>query len=264
MAGGGGGGGGFVGFIAILVLIAIVPKPVWIVLGISAGVAFVVWVAVMISQGLKEHRKEVEEQQRLEQIARKKADAAEREARKVRLKQYRIDMLGRSKADLVEKALAAADSVGASEAAREGWLGDTDFGPDIADIFELFAKAYALRKVANDLDMLPNPDDDDRRLLDEARATYAELETDAEARVALIAQCAAEAQSIDISLEQEREDARTAEQRAHLHGQLSAMLYGIAVTPDAPRPDSAADRVMARVQAYREIKKQIQQARDGA
>ena len=67
---------------------------------------------------------------------------------------------------------------------------------------------------------------------------------------------------IDESLHAEREDVLVAEQRAELHAKLSAMLYGIAATPAAVAPDSAVDAVMARVQAYREIKNQIQLARD--
>ena len=39
------------------------------------------------------------------------------------------------------------------------------------------------------------------------------------------------------------------------------MLYGIEATPDTTPMDSAVEAVMARVQAYREIKNQIQQAR---
>ncbi|MDF2471011.1 MAG: hypothetical protein K0Q61_3383 [Rhodococcus erythropolis] len=80
-------------------------------------------------------------------------------------------------------------------------------------------------------------------------------------RVELIAQCAVEAQLIDMSLHTEREDARIAEQRAELHGRLSAMLYGIEATPDFAPTDSAVEAVMARVRAYREIKQQIEQAR---
>lgn len=41
-----------------------------------------------------------------------------------------------------------------------------------------------------------------------------------------------------------------------------AMLYGIEATPGSAATDSAVDAVMARVQAYREIKNQIQRARD--
>ena len=47
-----------------------------------------------------------------------------------------------------------------------------------------------------------------------------------------------------------------------MHGKLSAMLYGIEATPEAAPTDSAVEAVMARVQAYREIKSQIERARD--
>ena len=103
---------------------------------------------------------------------------------------------------------------------------------------------------------------DDRRILAEAKTTAANLECAAFERVKLIGKCATEARLIDKSLRDEREEARTAEQRAELHGELSAIRYGIEATPDATPTDSAADAVMARVQAYREIKSQIQQARD--
>ena len=39
------------------------------------------------------------------------------------------------------------------------------------------------------------------------------------------------------------------------------MLYGIEAAPSAASGDSTADAVIARVQAYREIKNQIQLAR---
>ncbi|MDZ7887695.1 MAG: hypothetical protein U5N53_34570 [Mycobacterium sp.] len=55
------------------------------------------------------------------------------------------------------------------------------------------------------------------------------------------------------SLRTEREDAKGVEQRAELHGTLSAMLYGIEAAPDKAPTNSAVDGVMARVQAYREI-----------
>jgi hypothetical protein len=109
---------------------------------------------------------------------------------------------------------------------------------------------------------LDKPSVDDRRILAEAKTTAANLESAAIERAELIAKCATEAHLIDESLRNERADARTAEQRADLHGKLSAMLYGIEATPDTTQTDSAADAVMARVQAYREIKNQIQRGRD--
>ena len=40
------------------------------------------------------------------------------------------------------------------------------------------------------------------------------------------------------------------------------MLYGIEAAPPTSSTDSAADAVMARVWAFRELKNQIQRARD--
>ena len=149
-----------------------------------------------------------------------------------------------------------------SEAARAGWLGDVDFTTDIQGVADNFQKAHALRKVANELSALDKPSLDDRKILAEAKTTVAQLERAAFERVALIEKCATEARLVDESLRSERKDARTAEQRAELHAKLSAMLYGIEATPTSTPMDSAADAVMARVQAYREIKNQIQQARN--
>jgi hypothetical protein len=158
--------------------------------------------------------------------------------------------------------VAAVKEVGASEAARAGWLGDVDFTADIQGITDNFQKAHALRKVAHTLSALDKPSMDDRKIFAEAKTTVANLELAAIERVELIGKCATEARLVDKSLRDEREDARTAEQRAELHAQLSGMLYGIEATPDATPADSAADAVIARVQAYREIKNQIQQVRD--
>ena len=158
--------------------------------------------------------------------------------------------------------MAAVRQVGASEAARTGWLGDVDFTADIQQITDNFQKAHALRKVADELSALDKPSPDDRRILAEAETTVANLELAAVERVELIGKCATEARLIDKSLSDERKDARTAEQRAELHAKLSGLLYGIEAAPDTTPTDSAADAVMARVQAYREIKSQIQQARD--
>lgn len=112
------------------------------------------------------------------------------------------------------------------------------------------------------LSALDKPSVEDRTILADAKTTAANLEHAAIDRVDLIGKCAKEAQLIDKSLRTEREDARVAEQRAELYAKLSAMLYGIEATPETTPQDSAVDAVMARVQAYREIKSEIQQARD--
>lgn len=263
MSKGSSGGSGGVGvlFVVIVVLIAAVPKEVWIALGALAAFMLVCWIASAAIKAAEQRRAEAEERARVERAAQAAAAKREREEWERREKQARIDMLGPQNAVLMESALRAVKQVAGTEAARAGWLGDVDFSTDIAGIADGFAKAHALNAVTGKLSALDKPSADDRKLLAEARATIANLERTAIERVELIAQCAVEARHIDASLRAEREDARVAEQRAELHGKLSAMLYGIEATPDSTPTNSAVDAVMARVQAYREIKSQIEQAR---
>lgn len=248
-------------FVVVVVLIAAVPKEVWIALGALAAFMLVCWIASAAIKAAEQRRAEAEERARVERAAQAAAAKREREEWERREKQARIDMLGPQNAVLMESALRAVKQVAGTEAARAGWLGDVDFSTDIAGIADGFAKAHALNAVTGKLSALDKPSADDRKLLAEARATIANLERTAIERVELIAQCAVEARHIDASLRAEREDARVAEQRAELHGKLSAMLYGIEATPDSTPTNSAVDAVMARVQAYREIKSQIEQAR---
>lgn len=258
----GGSGGAGVLFVGIVVLIAAVPKEVWITLGAITALVLVIWMISKAVEAAEKRRIETQERTRAEQAAQAAAAKREREERIRREKQARIDMLGEKNAALMESALRAVKQVAGTEAARAGWLGDVDFGTDIKGIADGFAKAHTLSAVTGKLSALDKPSNEDRKLLAEARTTIANLERTAIERVELIAQCAVEARHIDASLRAEREDARVAEQRAELHGTLSAMLYGIEATPDSTPTDSAVDAVMARVQAYREIKNQIQRARD--
>ncbi|MGV0741037.1 hypothetical protein [Mycolicibacterium sp. XJ870] len=252
--------GGLIFF--VFLLIALVPKPVWIALGVITAVVVVSWGAYKIAVALEQRSYEAQERARIEQAARAADAKRQREERIRKEKQRRIDTLGKENAALLESALSAVKKVAASEAARAGWLGDVDFSADIKGITDNFEKAYALHGVIGKLSALDNPSADDRKILAEAKITAANLEVVAIERVELIGKCAKEAQLIDKSLRTEREDARVAEQRAELHAKLSAMLYGIEATPETTQQDSAVDAVMARVQAYREIRNQIQQARD--
>jgi hypothetical protein len=257
--------GGSVGgaIFALFVLIALVPKPVWIAFGIAVGIAVACWVTYRACEAWDEHQVEKDEQARLAQAEAAAAAKRERDERARRIRQHRLDTLGRDNAARVESALSAVRRIAASEAARAGWLGDIDFTADIKAITANFERVHALRGVTSKLSALTKPSADDRRILAEAKATADKLERAAIGRFNLIGRCAKEAELIDKSLRAEREDARVAEQRAELHGKLSAMLYGIEAAPDSAPADSAVDAVMARVAAYREIKNQIQLARDG-
>lgn len=245
----------------VFVLIALIPKEVWIALGVVVGgAAFIGLVAWAVAANDKRVAAK-EKREREERAAREAAAKREREEKLRKEKQQRIRSLGQENAALVESALAAVKQVHSSEAARTGWLGEVDFTADIQQITDNFEKAHSLRSVAEKTSALDKPTSDDRRILAEAKTTIAALEVTALERVELIEKCATEARLIDRSLREERKDARTAEQRAELHAKLSGLLYGIAATPDTSPVDSSADAVMARVQAFRDIKNQIQLAR---
>jgi hypothetical protein len=252
-------GGGIIG---IIILIAIVPKQVWIVLGVTVGVSVLVWLIYKAMTAYEAHRIEAAEQARIREAADAARAKQEREEAVRKAKQRLIETVGEKNARLVDSARSAVARVEASEAARAGWLGEVDFTTDIQAIADKFQKAHALRQVAKDLGALDKPSADDRLILAEANTTVANLESAAIERVELIQKCASEAGLIDESLRTERADAKTAEQRAQLHAKLSAMLYGIEATPDFAPSDSAADAVMSRVQAYQEIKREIMRVRD--
>jgi hypothetical protein len=244
--------GGSIGgaLFGLLILIALIPKPVWIAFGVAVAITLVCW---LVYRSVEAWNKHVAEREELNRLAEAERTAAER--------QRRIDTLGKANAARLESALDAVERVAASEAAQAGWLGDVDFSADIQQVTANFEKVHALRAVTTEMSRLTKPSAEDRRILAEAKATADKLERAGIERVDLIGKCAKEAELIDKSLRTEREDARVAEQRAELHAKLSAMLYGIEAAPDTTPTDSAVDAVMARVAAYREIKQQIHQAR---
>jgi gas vesicle protein len=226
-------------------------------------VGWLVYAGVSTRNSFRRGMRQVREAQ--ETAAKKQAAAAKQKAQEIvrTEKAQRVQALGSRYASILEATLASVrhDIVG-SEAARAGLLGDVDFDADIRGVTDNLRKAHELQKVADRLAALDKPGSDDRKLLAEANTTVAKLETAALNRVELIAQCATEAQLVDKSLHDERQDAQTSAQRAELHAKLSAMLYGIEATPDTTPTDSAADAVLVRVRAYREIKNQIQLTRD--
>lgn len=252
-------GGAFVG---IIVLVSIVPKPVWIALGVAAAVAVVAWLAYAGLSALDRLDAAAEERELAAQAAKAAAAKRQRADALRKAKQQLIDKIGEKNASLVQSARTSVQKVRESEAARAGWLGDVDFTADITGIVENFRKAHALRNIADELSALDNPSADDRKILGEATTAARNLEQAANERVQLIGKCAKEAALVDESLRNERHDAQTAEQRAELHAKLSAMLYGVEAAPNSTVADSTADAVMARVSAYREIKNQIQRFSD--
>lgn len=248
--------------VGLVAVVALVPKQIWIGLGVVAIGAVLFAVIYKVFSAVGELNADLAEPPRANKTHPAPAAKLHREGDRPQGKAEHQKALGSKNTALVESARTAVKRVVASEAARAGWLGDVDFTADIEGIVNSFHKAHALRQTADQLAALDNPSADDRKILGEAKTTAAKLERAAVERVKLIEKCAVEAKLIDESLRQERQDARTAQQRAELHAKLSAMLYGIEATPDTTSADSAADAVMARVQAYREIKNQIGRARE--
>lgn len=117
-------------------LIALVPKPVWIALGVITVVVLVSWGAYKAVVALEQRTYEAQERARIEQAALAANAKHQREERIRKEKQRRIDTLGKQNAELVESTLSAVKQVAASEAARAGWLGDVDFSADIKGITE--------------------------------------------------------------------------------------------------------------------------------
>jgi hypothetical protein len=246
----------------IVALVFFTPKWVWIpVIALPVVVVIAYWIYVAVDN----NREEARARARRQGAARAAAAQREREEREAKAaweKQRRIDTLGWENAALVESALKSANQVAASEAARAGWLPDVDFGPDIKWITAKFEKAHRLRLIADELRSLESPSVDERKNLADARTNIANFERPAIERVELIGTCAKRAQLIDESLRNERRDAQVATKRAELSAKLSAELYGIEATPDTAPTRSAVDAVIARVEAYQEIRSLIQRARD--
>lgn len=236
-----------IGVFFLIGLLAAIPGEVWIGILLAASVGVLIWGLSRLNR----HRQ-------AKRLAEAQAAEAKRKWEAHQQRQAFVNEIGIENVRRIDAAVAAVQRVAGSEAAREGWLGDTDFSSDIAGITDRYRRARALRATASRLSGLDAPNEDDRRILAEAQAAAGALEEAANRNVALIEQCAVEAASIDASLQKERQDARTAEERAALHGQLNAMLYGIESAPQTDHVDSAADRVIARVRGYQEIRSQIQ------
>ena len=260
----------------VLVLLLMYPIPFLIIVAVI--IAVLIWIAVKWeaerrreeerdrlarerAAGVKRKQQEAARQKKQQAEQRAAAQAAAKRKQEEQEKQ-RVDAFGKQGAALVKRAIASVEGIKSSEAASKGWLGDVDFTPDIEGIEANIREARDLRRKSDDLSALPKPNDDDTKIIAEAKTKIAQLESKSKERVALLEKCASEAHLIDESLRREREEARLAEKREELHGELAAMLYQVEAAEATTPAESAADAVMARVQAYRDIKGQIERARD--
>ena len=262
---------------ALLVL----PAPLLITIGVVVALIVVIVFAAGIAHRRQEERdrlareraaalKRQDEQKARQRRQQLEERAATLGAAKRRLEEQarvddkrRVEALGKQGAALVTRAKSSVQRIVSSEAAREGWLGDVDFTPDVEEIETNLSTVAALRRKSAELSALAKPNDDDRKITAEAKTETTRLELKTKKRVELLDRCASEARLIDESLRTERDEIRLAAKREELHGELAAMLYQIEASGATPG-ESAAEAVIARVQAYREIKGQIERARGDA
>lgn len=175
--------------------------------GAWCAVPGVIWVAVLVVLRNSAPLRETNEQRRVREKAEKERDAvqikraaAEREAARQRKQQVeqraaalaaarrkleeqarledkqRVDALGKHGAALVKRAKSGVQRIVSSEAARACWLGEVEFTPDLEEIEANLLRARALRRKSDDLSALPKANDDDRKIIAEAKTTIAHLE----------------------------------------------------------------------------------------
>lgn len=193
-----------------------------------------------------------------EDAARKQAEQDSRRAaaRKIVAERKRVDSFTKSGLALLERANSAVDDVRATEAARDGWLGDAtnlDFAHDLTLISNNLLQARRIDKVVERTKKIPDPSPDDVAMLRDAEKTSKALRAEAKSRVRIFEECLTQAREIDRLLAEERQRQKFDTQRESARRQLAAELYVAEVRPSG-RDSDAADAVAARVQAFKELK----------
>ena len=169
--------------------------------------------------------------------------------------QQRIEEFGCLGPQLIDQARDAVERVLATEAARDGWLGDPadlDFATDLAVITEMLRQARRIEQMMAELSAIPEPTPADIEMLDEARRKMRGLRGDVRQRVQVLDACADQAGHVDQALAEKREAARIAAQRDDARRQLAAELYGADMSMSVA-PSDVVDAVSARVAAFREL-----------
>ncbi len=123
--------------VGIIVLVSLVPKTVWIGLGIAVAVGLLAWLAYAGLSALAERSAAEEEKRR----AAVEAEAVAAERRRVdaarKVKQLLVEMIGEKNASLVQTAKGSVQKVKNSEAARvlTGIQDGHDGGVDGGDVW---------------------------------------------------------------------------------------------------------------------------------
>ncbi|OKH84601.1 hypothetical protein EB75_03530 [Mycobacterium sp. ST-F2] len=185
-----------------------------------------------------------------------KAAVATRQSRQALERAELTKKLGASGVALLDGAEAAIDRIKHSEAASEGWLGDPedlDFTEDLAMIRENSRTTMELNRLIEESSNLPDPTPSDIAMIDDARTKVKQLQSRSRSRVKALRECADKAEQIDQSLQDEREQARIAEQRDDVRSRLAAQLYGVEAA-QVQEPSPSLDKTSALAAAYIEIR----------
>ncbi len=120
----------------VIIVIAAIPKEIWIAIGVIAAIAALIAAAVKLASSIEKRQDEARAREKARRAAQVEAEAKQQQERARKEKQRRIDALGTKNAELVESVQLSVKQVAATEAARTGWLGEVDFTADLKGITE--------------------------------------------------------------------------------------------------------------------------------
>lgn len=203
-------------------------------------------------QESREHQQRVERQKML-------AERQKRVEQRQRRERERVERLGKDGLKKLVQMKAAVKRIGETEAAREGWLGDTrdiSFSADLRLTEDQLEQIVTLRAKTSKARQLPHATEADKQMIKVAETAAKRLETAVRERIRVIEGCARKAEEVDDTLREQRHRADVASQRDELRGQLATMLAGVELTSES-QPSDSADAVIARVAAFHELKDSI-------
>lgn len=242
---------GIAAFVAALTLGSIAPGAAWMpVVAWLVAVCVIRQRAELMETPAQREVREAAERAQAEQDEKRAA------ARKVIAERKRVDSFTKDGLALIARARTAVSAVRATEAARDGWLGDRadlDFSVDLTLVSEALLQARRIEKVVQRSKKIPDPSPEDVAMLRDAEKTMKTLRAEAKGRVGIIEDCVTQAREIDRLLAEERRQQEFDRQRDAARRQLAAELYGAEVRSPARHSDTA-DAIAARVQAFRELK----------
>lgn len=251
------GGLGAAAFLAMVITTAVAPQGWWL----PPALWLVVLSVMRHSAPLKETpaQRQAREEAELKQARQDERRAA---ARKAVAERARVDSYTKAGLALLDRARSAVEDVRATEAARDGWLGevaDLDFGADLDHISDALLQARRIEKVVERTKKIPDPSPDDVAQLRDAEKAVKKLRAEAKNRAVILDGCLKQAREIDRLLADERRRQQIDEQRQAARRQLAAELFIDEVRP-AARDSHTADAIAARVQAFKELKHIVDEA----